>query len=141
MKWLAANWGNLISLVGLLISLYTLSLARRIRDIVEGRVGRYRRSEVVEHLAEARTLCRSLATSKAAKLRGETPNRLRSCLMAALSQDVIADQDRETLRIAIAELRTDPDNNDDCRAWLKSLEDSIQEILTRLHVETTRLEN
>ena len=141
MRWLTDNWGNLASLVGLGISLYTLWLARRIRDIVEGRVGRYRRSEVVEHLAEARTLCRTLSASKTSKLRGETPNRLRSCLTAVLSQEIVADEHRELLRIAIAELRAEPDNGDECKAWLRKLEDFLQEILTKLHVETTRSEN
>ena len=141
MHWLAQNWGNLTSLVGLVVSLYTLWLARRIRDVVEGRVGRYRRSEVVEHLAEARTLCQSLAKSRTTKLRGETPNRLRNCLAAIVSQEMISTEDRETLRIAIAELRAEPDNDEDCRAWMRKLEDSIQEMLTRMHVDTTRPEN
>jgi len=139
--WLAENWGNLVSLTGLGVALYTLSLARRIRDIVEGRIGRYRRSEVVEYLVEARTLCRSLVTSNAKKLRGELPNRLRNCLTAASSQDVLRGEDRETLRIAIAELRTEPDNGEDCKRWLRKLEDGLQDMVVKLHVETTRPEN
>lgn len=57
-NWLAANWGNVVSLVGLVVSLYTLWLARRIRDIVEQRVSRYRRSELSSILRRRKRIVR-----------------------------------------------------------------------------------
>lgn len=61
MQWIADHWGDIASLIGVLVSLYVLKQARDIRRVVEARVTHYRALTVLELLVEGRVLCRVLA--------------------------------------------------------------------------------
>ena len=142
MQWIADHWGDVASLIGVLVSLYVLKQARGIRRVVEARVTHYRALTVLELLVEGRVLCRVLADPqrKRKRLSGPDVDRLRDVLSEITSHDLFPQEQIVEIRTAVGELRREPDNTVAAKAGLRKLGESLTTLITTLRKDTVLTE-
>lgn len=140
MQWVMDHWGDVASLLGLIVSLYVLKQARDIRRIVEKRVKHYRSLLVLELLIEARQLTEGLIRSRAKVMGGYDADRLRHVLVTVQSHGLLNDEEVAELRFAVAALQRKPDNNARVKQQLRQLCDRLSGISARLKNSTALTE-
>ena len=138
MLWLNEHWGDIASMIGLIVSLYVLKQARDIRRVIEARVTHYRALTVLELLVEGRVLIRVLADPqrKRKKLTGPEADRLRDVLSEIMSHDLFSLDQTVEIRTPVGELRRQPDNTPGARAGLRKLGETLTVLITNLRKDT-----
>ncbi len=149
MQWLKDHWGDIasltgliVSVIGLIVSLYVLKQARDIRRVVEARVTHYRALSVLELLVEGRILIQFLTDSqrRRKKLSGPDADRLRYVLSEILSHELFLPAQTDEIRTAVGELRRDLDNTPDVKAALRRLGETLTMLITSLRKDTALTE-
>ena len=145
LEWTCQNWGNLSSLVGLVLAFYATWTARTAKSAADNAVKRYnkelRRILLAGHLSQAVAAARRLACSRAQRFPKPDCDLLRENLVHICELGELATPTRKNFQLHLARLRDVPENTETSQKAVRELIDDLialesQLTNTRVHGRT-----